>query len=127
MQLNLERFTLIRDTNAEMQFIDQRLRFLVEVLAVPWVLSSEEVDRCRADAERGDVMAIEHRQRAERRVKRRAEREERDFHHIQKRYEREEQKRAKEAMLSRENGVSLMRDIQWKKALASNGAGRDSR
>ncbi|KAJ5496000.1 hypothetical protein N7539_001116 [Penicillium diatomitis] len=123
MQLNLERFTLVRDTNAEMQFVDQRLRFLVEVLAVPWTLSPEEIAQCRADAERGEVKVLKQRERAERRVKRQAEREARDYYHIQKRYEREERKRAKEALLSREDGVKLMRDIQWRKALASNDAG----
>lgn len=120
MQLNLERFTLIRDTNAEMQFVDARLQFLVEVLAVPWVLLDEEIEQLRAEAEKGDLKAIEERQRAERRVKRRAEREERDYRHIQKRYEREERKRAKEAVVCKEDGVNVMRDIRRKKILAAD-------
>lgn len=123
MQLNLERFTLIRDTNAEMQFIDKRLQFLVEVLAVPWVLSDEEIEQLREEAERGDAKAIEDRQRAEQRVKRRAEREERDYRHIQKRYEREERRRAKEAVVCREDGVNLMRDIRRKRVLAADDDG----
>lgn len=120
MQLNLERFTLIRDTNAEMQFIDERLQFLVEVLAVPWVLSDEEIEQLREEAERGDAKAIEDRQRAEQRVKRRAEREERDYRHIQKRYEREERRRAKEAVVCKEDGVNVMRDIRRKRGLAAD-------
>lgn len=122
MQLNLERFTLIRDTNAEMQFVDERLRFLVEVLAVPWVLLDEEIEQLRAEAERGDLKAIEERERAEKRVKRRAEREERDYRHIQKRYEREERKRAKEAGVCKEDGVNVMRDIRRKKILGADDA-----
>jgi Skp family chaperone for outer membrane proteins len=122
MQLNLERFTVIRDTNAEMQFIDERLRFLVEVLAVRWVLLDEEIEQLREEAERGDLKAIEDRQRAERRVKRRAEREERDYRHIQKRYEREERKRAKEAVVCKEDGVNIMRDIGRKRKLAADDA-----
>ncbi|TPR09400.1 Peroxisomal membrane anchor protein (Pex14p) conserved region family protein [Aspergillus niger] len=35
-QLQLERVFPVRDTNAEMRFLDQRSRFLVEVLDVPW-------------------------------------------------------------------------------------------
>ncbi|CEO60402.1 hypothetical protein PMG11_05031 [Penicillium brasilianum] len=122
MQLNLERFTVIRDTNAEMQFVDERLRFLVEVLAVRWVLSDEEIEQLREEAERGDLKAIEDRQRAERRVKRRAEREERDYRHIQKRYEREERKRAKEAVVCKEDGVNIMRDLGRKRKLATDDA-----
>lgn len=124
MQLNLERFTLIRDTNAEMQFVDERLRFLVELLAEPWVLSDEEIEQLRAEAEKGDLKAIEERQRAERRVKRRAEQEERDYRHIQKRYEREERKRAKEAVVCKENGVNIMRDIRRRKILAADDTDR---
>lgn len=124
MQLNLERFTLIRDTNAEMQFVDERLQFLVEVLAVPWLLRDVEIEQLRAEADKGDLKAIEERQRAERRVKRRAEREERDYRHIQKRYEREERKRAKEAVVCKEDGVNVMRDIRRRKILAADGTDR---
>lgn len=124
MQLNLERFTLIRDTNAEMQFVDERLQFLVEILAVPWLLHDVEIEQLRAETDKGDLKAIEERQRAERRVKRRAEQEERDYRHIQKRYEREEQKRAKEAVVCKEDGVNVMRDIRWRKILAADDTDR---
>lgn len=124
MQLNLERFTLIRDTNAEMQFVDERLQFLVEVLAVPWLLNDVEIEQLRTEADNGDLKAIEERQRAERRVKRRAEQEERDYRHIQKRYEREERKRAKEAVVCKEDGVNVMRDIRRRKILAADDTDR---
>jgi hypothetical protein len=127
MQLNLERFTVIRDTNAEMQFIDERLQFLVEVLAVPWVLSEEEIEQLRAEAERGDAKVIEDRQRAEQRVKRRAEREERDYRHIQKQYEKEERRRAKEAVVCKEDGVNFMRDIRRKRVLDADDDGDERR
>lgn len=117
MQLQLERFTLVPDTNAEMQFVDERLQFLVEVLSVLWVLTDEEVERLRVDAEEGGLKDVEQRRRAERRVKRRVEREERDQRHIQKRYEREERKRAKEASVCKEEGRKVMRELRWKRVV----------
>ncbi|KAJ5168507.1 uncharacterized protein N7482_004101 [Penicillium canariense] len=120
MQLHLERFTLIRDPNAEMQFVDERLQFLVEVLSVPWVLLDDEIEQLRLEAERGDVKLVEERHRAKQRVKRRAEREERDQRHIQRRYEKEERKRAKEAVACKEDSVTFMRDIRRKSILAAD-------
>lgn len=120
MQLQLERFTLVRDTNAEMQFVDERLQFLVEVLSMPWVLLDEEVERLRLDAEEGGLRVVEERRRAERRVRRRVEREERDQRHIQKRYEREERKRAKEASVCKEDGVKVMQDIRRKRMVSGD-------
>lgn len=117
MQLHLERFTLLRDTNAEIQFVDERLRFLVEVLSVPWVLLDDEVEQLRREAERGDREAVEGRRHAERRERRRAEREERDQRRIRKRYEREEKRRAKEAGLCREAGVKVMKELRAKRVL----------
>jgi hypothetical protein len=32
-----------------MQFLDARLRFLIEVLSVPWVLTDEEIETLRDD------------------------------------------------------------------------------
>ena len=116
MQLNLERFTLVRDTNAEMQFVDERLQFLVQVLCVPWVLLDEEVEQLRLQAEQSDLRAIQERRRAERSLKRHAEREERDARRIQRRYEREERRREKEAAVCIEDGLRMMADIRRKKA-----------
>lgn len=112
VQLHLERFTLVPDTNAEMQFVDERLRFLVEVLSVPWVLTEEEVESLRVEAEEGGLRVVEERKRAERRVRRREEREERDQRHIAKRYEREERRRRKEASACKEEGLRVMQDMR---------------
>ena len=120
MQLNLERFALVRDTNAEMQFIDERLQFMVHVLSVPWVLSADEVERLRLDAEQGGLKVVEERRRLERRARRRAEREERDAKHIQQRYEREERRREKEAAICMEDGVRVMADIRRKKITSTD-------
>jgi hypothetical protein len=121
MQLQLERFVLVPDTNAEMQFVDERVQFLVEVLSVPWVLLDEEIEHLRQEAEQGDMKAVEERRRAARRIKRRVEREERDQRHIQKRYEREEKRRAKEALVCKEDGVKVMQDIRRRKEDSETG------
>ncbi|KAJ5387596.1 hypothetical protein N7509_010137 [Penicillium cosmopolitanum] len=115
MQVNLERFALVHDTNSEMQFVDARLRFLVEVLSVPWVLLDEEIEALRREAERGGLEIADERRRAEKRVRMRAEREERDQRHIQKRYEKEERKRAQGAGVCKEDGVKVMHDIRLRK------------
>ncbi|KAJ5125566.1 hypothetical protein N7448_004886 [Penicillium atrosanguineum] len=115
MQLQLERFVLVSDTNAEMQFVDERVRFLVDVLSVPWMLLEEEIEQLRLEAEQGDIKAIEERKRVARRNKRRMEREARDQRHIQKRYEKEEKIRAKEAFVCKEDGERVMQDIRQKR------------
>lgn len=125
MQLQLERFVLVPDTNTEMQFMDERVQLLVDVLSVPWVLLDEEIEHLRQEAEEGDMKAVEERRRAARRIKRRAEREERDQRHIQKRYEREEKKRAKEASVCKEDGTRVMQDIRRKREYSETGLQQD--
>ena len=115
MQLQLERFVVVPDTNAEMQFVNERVHFLVDVLSVPWMLLEEEIEQLRLEAEQGDIKAVEERKRAARRNKRRVEREERDQRHIQKRYEREEKRRAKEAFVCKEDGAKVMQDVRRKR------------
>ncbi|KAJ5383533.1 Nucleic acid-binding OB-fold [Penicillium concentricum] len=109
MQLNLERFWIVRDTNTEMQFLDSRLRFLIEVLSVPWVLTDEEIETLRADAERCDERALESKRRAERAARKKVEREERHARAIARRYEKEENEREKELREIREDGERVMR------------------
>lgn len=109
MQLHLERFWLVRDTNAEMQFLDTRLRFLIEVLSVPWVLTEKEIETLRGDAERCDERALEDRRRAERIARKRIEREERHARAIVRRYEKEEYERERELIKIREDGERVMR------------------
>jgi hypothetical protein len=115
MQINLERFTLVPDTNAEMAFLDERLRFLIEVLSVPWVLTDAEIEGYRVDAEMGDVRAREERRRIEKRGIKRREREERDARLIAKRYEREEREREKEGVSCAEDGFRVMRRFGWER------------
>jgi FMN phosphatase YigB (HAD superfamily) len=109
MQLHLERFWLVGDTNAEMRFLDDRLRFLMEVLSVPWALSDGEVEKLRRDAERSDERVVEEKRRAERAARKRVEREERHARAIARRYEREEHEREKELRALREDGKRVMR------------------
>lgn len=109
MQLHLERFWLVRDTNAEMQFLDTRLRLLIEVLSVPWVLTDEEIGTLRDDAERCDERALEDKRRAERIAKKKIEREERHAKAIARRYEKEEYERERELRKVREDGERVMR------------------
>ncbi|OQE47417.1 hypothetical protein PENCOP_c001G07998 [Penicillium coprophilum] len=109
MQLNLERFWIVRDTNTEMQFLDTRLRFLIEVLSVPWVLTDEEIETLRADAERYDERTLEDKRRAERVARKKVEREERHAKAIARRYEREEYEREQELKKIREDGKRVMR------------------
>lgn len=111
MQIQLERYFLIRDTNTEMRFLDERVRFLVEVLSVPWGLNGEEVEGLRREGEKEEVRVDEGRRRAERKRRRRVEREEKDRRRIEKGWEGEERMRAKEAEVCRADGVRLMRDL----------------
>ena len=115
MQLQLERVFAVPDTNAEMHFLDQRTRFLVEVLSVPWVLSGEEIVRLRRDAEEEDERVEEEQERVRKRQRKRVEREERDQRRIQKLWEREERAREKEAVSCQDAGLRVMRDLEGRK------------
>lgn len=97
MQLVLERFTILRDPNAEVRFWDERTRFLVDVLSVPWSLTSGEVAHLRRLADQEREKAAEERKRVAERQLRHAQREERHYHRILRRWEREEKRREKEA------------------------------
>lgn len=113
MQLNLERYELIHDTNREMEFLDARLRFLVEILSNPWVLLDSEVENLRIEAER-DVMKIgEEKRHAEKRARKRKEREERDQRLIARRYEKE--RREQEASVFRVDGGRATRETRQQK------------
>ncbi|CAG7947933.1 unnamed protein product [Penicillium olsonii] len=109
MQIHLERFELVADTNAEMQFLDERLRFLLEVLSVPWVLTDDEIESLRQAAERGDEKVLEDKRRAQMRARKRVEREEKDARTIARRYEREEKARERQLGALREDGQMVMR------------------
>lgn len=93
-QLHLERFTILPDTNAEVQFWEEKTRFLVDVLSVPWRLTGEEVEQLRREGVYSEGKKrrkrVMRREEAERRERRREEREERDRVRIERRYAREE-------------------------------------
>jgi hypothetical protein len=112
MQLNLERYELIPDTNSEMEFLDSRLRFLVEVLCKPWVLLDSEIEDLRIEAERDGMKIGEEKRRAEKRARKRKEREERDQRLIARRYEKEERRREQEAGVLRVEGGRTMREMR---------------
>ncbi|OGM44865.1 OB-fold nucleic acid binding domain protein [Aspergillus bombycis] len=115
MQIQLERVSVVQDTNAEIQFLDQRSRYLVEVLSVPWSLAEEEVERLRSEADDEEERLEEEQERIKRRQRRRIEREEKDQRRIQKLWEREERLRAKEALYSRDAGAKFMREFEERK------------
>lgn len=115
MQLNLERFFPVPDTNAEMQFLDQRIRFLVEVLWMPWVLTEEEIVQLGTEAEEEQERLGEEQDRIRRRHRKRVEREERDQRRIQKLWEREERLREKEAASCQVAGKRVMWELEKKK------------
>ncbi|GLA61910.1 hypothetical protein AtubIFM55763_010216 [Aspergillus tubingensis] len=128
-QLQLERIFPVRDTNAEMRFVDQRSRCLVEVLDVPWRLGREEVERLRGEVEAeveggdGGVGVDEEEERGRRRKRRREEREERDRRRIWKMWEREERGREREAEVCRVEGRRDMSVIEGRKMKRVDGGG----
>ncbi|KAL3474952.1 hypothetical protein BJX99DRAFT_230627 [Aspergillus californicus] len=112
VQVNLERFFSVADTKAEMRFVEERCRFLVEVLSVPWVLGEGDIARVRFEADEDARKVEEEQARGRKRVRRRAEREERDRRKIEKRWEQEEVMREKEAKSAREVGGEFTRGIR---------------
>ncbi|KAL4893206.1 hypothetical protein BDV59DRAFT_33351 [Aspergillus ambiguus] len=118
MQVQLERVFRVRDTNAEMRFLEQRRRYFIEVLSVPWVLTPDEVARLREEAEADDERVEEEQARARKRLRRRAEREEKDYRRILRRWEREERVRQQEAELCRDAGIKTMREVERRRAAA---------
>ncbi|EER41715.1 OB-fold nucleic acid binding domain-containing protein [Histoplasma capsulatum H143] len=112
-QLCLERYEMLHNMTAEVHFWDERTRFRLQVLCVPWVVTQEEVEKLRGEAEGltaasaariggvggcdvdlnadGHVVARRRKEERERererdRERRRVEREERDCLRIEKRH-----------------------------------------
>lgn len=102
MQVVLERYVILPDTNAEIRFWDERARYLVDVLSVPWSLSADEIAQLRREAEEDEQKAVWDQRRAQEKKKRLAEREEKDRRRIQRRWEREEKLRERQAAMCRE-------------------------
>ncbi|QSS66169.1 OB-fold nucleic acid binding domain-containing protein [Histoplasma capsulatum] len=135
-QLCLERYEMLHNMTTEVHFWDERTRFRLQVLCVPWVVTQEEVEKLRREAEEltaasaariggvgdrdvdlnADGHVVARRRKAEReremekdRERRRVEREERDRLRIEKRYEREEVVREILAKRCREKSVLVGR------------------
>ena len=117
MQLHLERFFPIPDTNAEMRFLSQRIRFLVEVLSVPWVLSEEEITGLHHEAEHEEERVELELEQEQRRRRKRVEREERDQRRIQRMWEKEEKAREKDAVSCQDAGRRVMWELERRKRL----------
>ena len=115
MQLHLERFFPVRETRAELRFLADRMRYLADVLSVPWYLTDEDVQQLRVEFDEDVRNADETKRRKDRRAKRRVEREEKDRRRIIRAYESEERRREKEAGRCREAGKKVMADIEKKR------------
>ncbi|KAI1962817.1 hypothetical protein LOZ58_002440 [Ophidiomyces ophidiicola] len=108
LQLHLERYTLLRDTNEEMHFWNEKNRFFVQVLSLPWVLTAEEKEALRVEEVRREKWKRCKREVLEKREQLRAEKEERDRKRIERSYEKRYE-RAKYAKRCLEEGRSLAR------------------
>ncbi|KAL6235212.1 hypothetical protein BDW75DRAFT_230498 [Aspergillus navahoensis] len=121
-QIQLERFFPVLDTKAEMRFLEARLRFLVEVLSVPWALGEGEIESLRAQADEEERRVEEAQARYRRRVRKRAEREERERRRVEKLWEQEEVNREREGRVAREAGRVYMLEIERRNRLLSSGS-----
>jgi hypothetical protein len=126
MQLNLERYTIPADTNAEVEFWEERTRFLVGILSVPWVLGADDVTALRKEAEmeggigfRVDLAGRgayrDNKRKAEERRKRKEEREKTGRLRIERRYAREDKVREKMAKECRELSRGVGQQAQREK------------
>lgn len=111
IQLQLERFFPIADTNDEMRFLDQRTRVLVEVLSVPWELSGDEVAELHRRSLEQETRVAEEQEKVRKRQRRRIEREERDQKRILRSWQREEVVREREALDCRDAGRRVMWEL----------------
>ena len=87
---------------------------------MPWVLTREEIERLRRDAEEEDKRVEEEQERARKRQRKMVEREERDQRRIQKLWEREERVREKEAVFCQGAGLRVMRELEGRRRGGSN-------
>ena len=107
-QISLERIIVVLDTNAEVQFWDQRTKLMVDVLSKPWNLSKEKQDRLKQEADgEADVESGRGTRSKEKRAKR-LERERRHAKQIEKQYARDEVERAGAANMARQEGTLLL-------------------
>jgi Telomere regulation protein Stn1 len=110
-QIQLERIAIIPDTNAEMDFVEQRMNLMLEVLSKPWIVSSKEQARLLKIAEgRDKSQKVQIVKRREREAAMQA-REQRHAKRIAKKYEEEEIKRHNAAEIARKAGEVLMKNM----------------
>lgn len=96
MQVQLERFWIVRDTNTQVAFWNDRTRFLVDVLSTPWSLDESQIAALRQRASYEEDRAVTERKRALERKRRHEHREDKHYRQIMKRWDKEEAIRARE-------------------------------
>ncbi|QKX61530.1 uncharacterized protein TRUGW13939_08682 [Talaromyces rugulosus] len=116
MHVVLERFWVLRETNAEVKFWNERARFLVGVLSVPWSLTPEIVEALRRRARDEETDVARDRRRVVEKQRRLEEREGKDYRRIMKRWDKEEKLREKEAEWITESNKRLEARLAKKKA-----------
>ncbi|KAL4978507.1 hypothetical protein BDW66DRAFT_14857 [Aspergillus desertorum] len=119
-QIQLERFFPVPNTKAEMRFVEARMRFLVEVLSVPWVLEEGDIEKLRMLADEEERRIEEEQARRRRRARKQAEREERERRRVEKLWEQEEVIRGIEGRAAREAGREYMLDIEKRNGVLSS-------
>lgn len=115
MQVVLERFWVLRETNAEVKFWNERARFLVDVLSVPWSLTPEIIEALRRRAHDEETDVARDRRRVVEKQRRLEEREGKDYRRIMKRWDKEEKLREKEAEWITESNKRLEARLAKKK------------
>lgn len=108
LQLEVERLAVLADTNAEMGFVDQRMRYLVDVLSAPWRLEPDEIEQLRRGAAHDELQLETHRTRLRDKQSRRCRRERRIERELLRRWDAEEVLREKEAAKARDAGRRFM-------------------
>ncbi|KAL4992230.1 hypothetical protein BDW68DRAFT_196854 [Aspergillus falconensis] len=121
-QIQLERFFPVLNTQAEMRFVEARMRFLAEVLSVPWALGEGDIESLRMQADEEGRGIEEEQTRHRRRARKRAEREERERRRVEKLWEQEEVIREREGRVAREVARKYMMEIERRDGLLSSGA-----
>ncbi|KAL4754642.1 hypothetical protein BDW72DRAFT_115678 [Aspergillus terricola var. indicus] len=119
-QIQLERYFPVPDTKTEMRFVETRMRFLVEVLSVPWALDEENIESLRMQADEEGRRIEDEQARHRRRARKRAEREERERRRVEKLWEQEEVVREREGRVAREAGRDYMLELERRNRLLSS-------
>lgn len=108
-QIQLEQIEVVPDTNAEVHFWAQRVKFQLEVLSKPWSLTSQEQVRLREAARGEDETKRAHILKSREREAALLAREERHAENIARHYEGEEVRRKEAAEAARQAGRMLVR------------------